>query len=112
MLGRLEKNIQRSAVLWAESIGIVCIKLTTLGMYGKSGWPDYLLALKEGRSLFVEFKRSGEDLKPIQVYRHGLLKENGHEVETVDSVEGFKSIVNRRVGAAPIPKRRLRVPAI
>lgn len=41
--------------------------------------PD-LIALKDGRVVFIEVKRPGQKPRPLQEYRHKKLREAGFEV--------------------------------
>jgi hypothetical protein len=62
---------------------VVKIKLCT-----KNGWPDLEL-LKNGHTVYLEIKDEGEDLDPLQVYRHQEIKDHGGEVHTVDTFDEF-----------------------
>ncbi len=48
--------------------------------------PD-LMALKEGRTLFVEVKRPGGKPTPLQVVRMQKLRDAGFRVELIDDAE-------------------------
>lgn len=47
----------------------------------KNGWPDTQI-FKNGRTVFIEFKRPGQEVDPegLQAYRHKLIREQGFEV--------------------------------
>ena len=54
-----------------------------------NGTPD-LIAHKEGRTIYIEVKRKGGKLRPLQEYRAKQLKE--HEIESylIDDIEELK----------------------
>jgi hypothetical protein len=95
-LGRVskpkEKNIQDPVVAYARSLGCVAIKLSTLGRFGTSGWPDFEL-LHSGRTLFIEFKAPGGVCTPLQLERHAQLRAVGHTVTVVSDVATGKLVV-------------------
>lgn len=68
-----------------------------LKLQGTTGWPDRLAILPNGVHFFVEFKRPGGALSPIQRYVMGRLKALGHEAFEVDNVALFKRLVNERL---------------
>lgn len=57
------------------------------GMGTRSGVPDLLLWLPEGRSFGVELKAGTRDLSPAQVVWHSTLASLGHRVYVVRSVD-------------------------
>lgn len=74
----LEKQIQSRIIKDLERQGWYVVKLITTT---KAGIPD-LMALKNGRTVFIEVKRPGGKLSPIQQFRHEELRSNGFEVIT------------------------------
>src|SRR5688572_11363447 len=66
-----ESKIQEAVVLYARARRVIARKLD----FGE-GWPDYLF-LFNGRVLFIEFKRKGEEPQPLQVYTHSILRGAG-----------------------------------
>lgn len=51
------------------------------------GIPDRLVLAPGGRVWFVELKKQGEKPRPIQLKRHGQLKQLGFHVYTIDSID-------------------------
>lgn len=80
MQGRLERSIENAVVEWATRHGILALKLNT---WGNNGWPDRQF-LKNGKVLFIEFKKPGEGAEPLQVVRHDRLRALGFEVQIHD----------------------------
>ena len=77
--GLLESCIQSRIIRRLKSEGWIIVKI---GLCSMPGFPD-LMALKNGRTKFVEVKRAGEKPRPLQEYRHRQLREQGFEVEIV-----------------------------
>lgn len=53
---------------------------------GTAGVPDRLVILPGGRTIYVELKRPGEDLRKLQVYRKKQLEQRGHTCVKVDNM--------------------------
>ena len=83
----LESSIQsRTRVMvldWAlnNDLGIMFLKLG-----GARGWPDMLVVWEGHGTLFVEFKRPGEQPRKIQKHIHSLLRNLGFEVQVHDDI--------------------------
>ena len=60
----LEKDIEKYLRQRIESIGGLCLKLTSPSM---NGLPDRLVIIPGGRIVFVELKAPGQKLRPLQV---------------------------------------------
>lgn len=90
----LESRIQKKVVDYARKKGAVAIKVTTLGARGSAGWPDYLF-LYEGKALFIEFKREGGKLTPLQTERFRQIFMAEFAGIVADSVKaGIKALDN------------------
>ena len=72
----LEKDIQSAIKKRLEKFGWLVIKLiqTTL-----NGIPD-LLALRDGEAVFIEVKRPGGKVSPLQTYRIKQIKDKQFQV--------------------------------
>jgi hypothetical protein len=95
----LERDIDRKLTKLLANYGYQTIKLSALGARGSAGWPDRLVLLPRGRVAFIELKRPGGALTPLQQHRQRCLKESGHDVGTFDdAVEalGFIQAIVRR----------------
>jgi Holliday junction resolvase len=66
-------NFQTKTINKLKKNGWKVLKLIRLN---ESGYPD-LLALKEGKAIFVECKEKKDTLKPLQAYRIKELNEIG-----------------------------------
>lgn len=85
----LEKEIEKKLRTAVKQIGGIALKFVSPGM---AGVPDRLVLLPNGRIYFVELKRQGEKMRPLQVKRKRQLEELGFSVFCIDSasaLEGF-----------------------
>lgn len=60
---------------------------------GNRSWPDRLICLSRGRSLYIEFKRPKKDLTPGQDELQEELRALGHQVYTCTDAEQAYLIV-------------------
>ena len=80
----LESVIETAFAEAMKTIGVVTLKLNILG---NRGWPDRLVILPEGRTVFIEFKIPGAELEPLQKFQHDTLRRLEHKVMTFDNAE-------------------------
>lgn len=59
---------------------------------GMSGVPDRLVLLPGGQLIFVEMKRPGGKLQPLQLKRKRDLEQLGFRVEVIDSEQQIKDL--------------------
>ena len=87
LIDKLEEDVERAAITWAESRGWLCLKMTPAG---STGWPDRLFVSLTGVHVWVEFKRFGEEPRKLQAYRLKQLREravNAHWCDTLGKVQ-------------------------
>lgn len=90
-----ERVIQAKVVGYARARGCLARKLD----FGQ-GWPDYMI-LKEGKTLFIEFKGADGHLQPLQGHVHSLLREQGFRVELCnDSASGIM-LIDKLISGLP-----------
>lgn len=77
----LEKDIEKGVVRYAEAHNWIAIKFTPKG---DVGWPDHIF-VKDGKTVWIEFKRPGEEPTPLQQYRMRHLRSHGALVYWVDN---------------------------
>ena len=87
----LESDIEIRAVVYAKSIGIR--NVIKLNVTGSVGWPDRVF-FKNGRALFIEFKRPGEQPRPTQVFKMDMLRNDGFQCEVCDSFVQAKQVLD------------------
>jgi hypothetical protein len=80
----LENPIENKVASIAKAMGVPSLKLN---LTGNRGWPDRLFLVPGGRPLFIEFKRPGDDLRPLQQHRKETLQGLGYDAEAHDEVK-------------------------
>ena len=80
----LEKSIQKKVISYARSHDFIALKIN---VGSQSGWPDYVLIDPDGWHVWIEFKKPGEELRPLQVHRKTQLTERGIPVTVIDNEE-------------------------
>lgn len=80
----LEKDIEKRFVRELKKLGCKSRKLNGTGY---RDWPDRLILVPGGVTLFIEFKIPGEDLRPSQASLHEEAADLGHTWYTFDSWE-------------------------
>lgn len=100
---KLEHAIEQQVVAIARRAGVESLKFQPIG---SGGWPDRVFLVPGGRPLFIEFKRPGEELRPLQCARRDQLMRLGYHVKIADSIESGREAVTRALAAAPIPDGR------
>jgi hypothetical protein len=81
-LARRESSIENAIADYARNRKLLSVKLNVMGSVG---WPDRAYFFR-GRTLFIEFKRPGEKLRPAQEYIIEKLEIAGFEVHVIDNV--------------------------
>lgn len=79
----LEKDIERAACEWARSQGWLVYKFTSPN---RRSVPDRLF-LRDGKVVFIEFKRPGGKLTPMQEREIRKLQQAGVAAEVAFSLE-------------------------
>ncbi len=93
-----EVDIDRKVVTYATAaLGLTCIKLSGTSF---NGLPDRMFLIPGGRPFFIEFKRAGKPLRPLQQERHQQLKSLGYDVEAHDDAETAKAAIKERLDYA------------
>ncbi len=86
-----EKDIEKLLVKEVKKLGGLCWKFVSPGV---SGVPDRLCLLSHGKAIFVEVKREGQTLRPLQKKRKRDLEKLGFKVYVLDSKEKVKEIID------------------
>lgn len=84
----LEKDIENAVVQWAIKQGFLAPKVK----FTEAGWPDRLF-LGHGASIFIEFKRPGEQPDKLQEFRIEQLNKRGIPAYWCDSFADAISIL-------------------
>lgn len=94
----VEKPILRKL----KKLGIVAKKMNG---QGSRSWPDRMIMIPGGRPFFIEFKRLGKVLTPLQEECHKMLRSLNYDVETHDTVQGAWSAITARLEAYGVHER-------
>lgn len=85
-----ESLIERKCCQWAKVNGWLVYKFVSPS---QAGVPDRLF-IRAGSVVFVEFKATGEQLRPLQVNVIDKMRANGATVHVIDSVEDFINVMS------------------
>jgi hypothetical protein len=86
-----EKTIEKQLSKAVNHTGGLALKFISPGF---DGVPDRLVLLPKGIIAFVELKRPGEKLRPLQVKRKRQLEALGFLVYCIDSVEEIGGVLD------------------
>ena len=76
-----EKTIEQKFIKEVKAMGGIALKFVSPGY---DGMPDRIVLLPMGKIAFVEVKKYGEKPRPLQVARHGMLRQLGLHVYVLD----------------------------
>lgn len=82
----LEKELERTFQRRMLDAGLLSLKFTSPG---QAGVPDRIVLIPRGRVVFVELKRPGETLRPLQRHVIGMLDRIGFETWVIDSKDAL-----------------------
>jgi len=85
-----ESLIERKCCQWAKANDWLVYKFVSPSL---SGVPVRLF-IRAGAVVFVEFKATGEQLRPLQVRVIAKMREQGATVHVIDSVEDFINVMS------------------
>lgn len=109
-LKKTEKaGVEMPVVRWANARGIDAWKINGMGARSR---PDRQFMIPGGKPFWIEFKRPGEGLTPLQADTIAKMLRNGYDVEVHDDPEEAKRAIQRRLDAQEVPAPRRKVPAI
>jgi hypothetical protein len=86
-----EQQIQSKIKKYAEGKGWIVIKTIKLS---EAGFPD-LFMFKNGKTIFIEVKKKGGIISPLQELRRKQLMQQGFVCEIIYSLEQFKNEISR-----------------
>jgi len=84
----LERDLEGYFARQCKKKGLMTLKLN---VHFARGWPDRIVVLKDGKVMWVELKRPGGKLSPLQVKVHEQLGKLGHFVQVINSKEGINN---------------------
>lgn len=77
-----EASIKKKCSLRLESWGWLVLHVIQTN---RNGWPDTMIA-RNGRTVWIEFKKIGKLPRELQLYRHEEIKISGIEIFVVDKI--------------------------
>ena len=86
-----EKNIESKLVKAVKKRGGLCLKFVSPSL---DGVPDRIVLFPEGKIAFVETKRTGGKLRPLQLKRKRQFEVYGFKVYCLDNVNMIEEILN------------------
>lgn len=94
------KHVEQPVLDWCKKRGIMHRKMNGLGF---RGWPDRLFILPSGRVVWIEFKRPGGKLTPLQEAIHAKLEALGHHVHVIDTKNAGAETLLRALATGTVP---------
>ena len=89
-----ESTIEKHLALRVKEAGGLCWKFSSPNLRGV---PDRVVILTLGRFCWVELKAKGKLPNVLQLRRHAELRERGHQVVVLDSIEAVDAFVDEFV---------------
>ena len=86
----MEKHIEAYLVKRVKAMGGIAYKFVSPG---RRGVPDRIVVMPNGVTVYVELKAPGEKPEPHQEREHQRLRDRGHKVYVIDSLEGVKQLL-------------------
>jgi hypothetical protein len=86
----LERDLEAYFSKQCKKHGLLTLKLS---VHFQRGWPDRVVPLENGEVLWVELKRPGGVVSPLQQKVHDQLASRGHKVYVIDSKEGIDRVL-------------------
>lgn len=88
---KLETTIETRFYDRMKDRGIVAVKLN---LRSRRHFPDRMIILPFGRTVFIEFKRPGEEPRRAQTRNHEWLRARGHIVGVFDDVDVAEQFID------------------
>lgn len=86
-----EKTIEQKLVQAVKAMGGIAPKFTSPGF---DGMPDRIVLLPGGHIAFVEVKAMGCKPRPLQLTRHGMLRQLGFQIYVLDDAVQIGGILD------------------
>jgi hypothetical protein len=97
----IEETFKKGLLRWANGHSIE-LDIVKMNIQGRRGWPDRMILWEGGNKVFIEFKRPGEDARPLQEYVHEKLKRMGFKVRVYDNADAALEWVKAQIRATTI----------
>lgn len=90
-----ESRVESTIRKFAESNGCIFLKLPASP--GSNGKPDRIVLAPGDKAMFLEIKKFGEELEPLQVYWQRKLRELGFRCEWCDSSSSGIALIRQHL---------------
>lgn len=97
----LEKDIEGRVRAWAVKHGFLVVKVR----FAEVGYPDRLFISPKGHTIFIEFKRPGEQPEQIQLYRLRQLQSRNIPAYWSDNYVGAVNILKAALEPEELPEK-------
>ena len=87
-----EKNLQRKLLTYAKANGILAVKVDSSSM---RGWPDLVVILPNGTSLYIEVKTPSGRLSKLQQIAISKIEQQGAAVYVIRTIDEFCEVIAR-----------------
>lgn len=89
MVSKLEKEVEQPFADWVNN-DVAEWWALKFAPPGRRGWPDRILLGPNAIVFFIEFKRVGEELEPLQAHIRDVIQDLGFTVYVCESTEDAK----------------------
>ena len=93
----LEKEIEKKVCDYAKSVGFLVYKFSSPNHVGV---PDRLFLSPYQHAFWIEFKKGGGQMTPVQLRECRKIRGCGFDVYLVDSVEDGKALIDEQMEIA------------
>ncbi len=91
----LEADLHQQIEQYCRSKGWICFHGSMAHRTHRTiGEPDFIIAADAGRTFFIEAKRRGGKLSPVQAQMKAWAEKLGHKVSVVTTMEEFRIAVD------------------
>ena len=101
----LESTLEKYVIKKAKEKNFFVFKLNNPA---SDGFPDRLFVTPKGIHFYIEFKRRGENLRPLQGYRFTQLEDHNCHVYMIDNKEDGTDVLEHyeRMASPPLPGKK------
>ena len=98
-----EKAIEKYLAEQVKVRGGICLKFASAT---EAGYPDRLICLPGGITVWAELKSKGKKPTRLQQLRHALLRKLGYMVYVIDSKYGVRKLIRKIFAQGAFSRRR------
>lgn len=98
-----EKAIEKYLTEQVKARNGICLKFASAT---EAGYPDRLICLPGGITVWAELKSKGKKPARLQQMRHALLRKLGYRVYVIDSKDGVRKLICEIFAQGAFSRRR------